>query len=175
MNNKIISIVLIALTVAVIGLSVMVLTRVEKVAYIDTAKLMEGSKEMQALKKQVEKDQAAMKGNIDTLTTEFQQALKDYEKTQAKMSSKEKQLSQELLRNKQQQLIQYQQAIQQKAQGEEQKRTQEVLTNINAKIKEFGEKQGYKLILATTGGNIAYADKGIDITEEIIKGINGEK
>ena len=172
MNTRITNISLAVLAAIVIALAVIVLTKADKVAYIDTGKLLEQSKEMQSLKKQLEKDQSALKGNVDTLTAEFQQALKEYEKTQAKMSSKEKQLSQELLRTKQQQLVQYQQAIQQKAQGEEQKRTQEVLTNINAKIKEYGEKKGYKLIFATSGGNIAYGDKGVDITEQIVKIVN---
>ena len=169
---KITNIVLAVLSAAVIALSIVVFTRSEKVAYIDTGKLLEQSKEMQTLKKQLEKEQAAIRGNVDTLTAEFQEQLKKYEKDQSWMSAKEKQLSQELLRSKQQQLLQYQQAIQQKAQGEEQKRTQEILTGINAKIKEYGEKKGYKLILATAGGNIAYGDKGADITEEIVNLIN---
>lgn len=172
MNTKTSNILLAVLATAVIALAIVVFTRSEKVAYIDTGKLLEQSKEMQSLKKQLEKDQAAVKGNVDTLTAEFQNELKKYEKDQARMSGKEKQLSQELLRSKQQQLMQYQQAIQQKVQGDEQKRTQEILTAINAKIKEYGEKKGYKMIFATAGGNIAYGDKGVDITEEIVKLIN---
>lgn len=172
MNTKTINIILAVMAIAIIALTIVVSTKSEKVAYIDTGKLLEQSKEMQTLKKQLEKDKAAINGNIDTLTAEFQNALKEYERSQAKMTIKEKQLSQELLRSKQQQLVQYQQAIQQKAQGEEQKRTQEILTGINAKIKEYGEQKGYKLILATAGGNIAYGDKGADITEEIVKMIN---
>lgn len=172
MNTKQTNISVVVLAVLVILLGVVVFTRSEKVAYIDTSKLLSKSTEMQNLKKQLEKEQAAITGNIDTLTTEFQNSLKEYEKAQSKMSAKEKQLSQELLRSKQQQLVQYQQAIQQKVQGEEQKKTQEVLVNINARIKEYGEKKGYKLILATSGGNIAYGDQGADITEEIVKLIN---
>jgi outer membrane protein len=172
MNTKITNILLAVLTVIVIVLAIIVLTKSEKIAYIDTGKLLEQSKDMQNLKKQLEKDQVAVKGNIDTLTAEFQNELKKYEKDQSKMSLKEKQLSQELLRSKQQQLMQYQQAIQQKVGGEEQKRTQEMLTGINVKIKEYGEKKGYKIIFATSGGNIAYGDKGVDITEDIVKLIN---
>jgi outer membrane protein len=172
MNTRITNLCIAILTVIVIALGVIIFTKADKVAYIDTGKLLEQSKEMQVLKKQLEKEQALVKGNIDTLTIEFQQALKDYEKAQVKMSSKEKQLSQELLRNKQQQLMQYQQAVQQKTQEEEQKKAKEVLASINSKIKEYGDKKGYKLILATSGGNIAYGDKSADITEEIVKLIN---
>jgi outer membrane protein len=172
MNTKTTNIILSVLAAAVIALAVVTFTKSEKVAYIDTGKLLEQSKEMLALKKELEKDQAAVKANIDTLTAEFQNSLKTYEKDQVRMSAKEKQLSQDLLRSKQQQLVQYQQAIQQKVQGEEQKRTQEILTGINAKIREYGDEKGYKLILATAGGNIAYGDKGADITEEIVKRIN---
>jgi outer membrane protein len=160
------------LLLLVIGLYLKVFILTDSVAYIDTSKLLQQSKQMEALRKELEKEQSLAKSNLDTLTNEFQNQLKEYEKNISKMSTKEKQLSQELLRTKQQQLVQYQQAVQHKVQEEEQKKTQELLTSINAQITEYGEKSNYKLILATSNGNIAYGDKGVDITEEIIEKIN---
>jgi outer membrane protein len=157
---------------AVLGLYVIVFTKSDKVAYIDTGKLMEKSKDMIALKQQLQGEMQKIKSNVDTLTAEFEMSLKEYEKNQNKMSAKEKELSRELLKTKQGQLVQYQQAIQQKATQDEQKKTQEVLSRINTYISEYGEQKGYKLIFATTQGNIAYGDKGVDITEDIIAGIN---
>lgn len=160
------------LLLLVIGLYIKVFIHTDSVAYIDTSKLLQQSKQMEALRKQLEKEQALAKSNVDTLTNEFQNQLKEFEKNLSKMSSKEKRLSQELLRAKQQQLVQYQQAVHQKVQEEEQKKTQELLTSINAQITEYGENNNYKLILATANGNIAYGDKGVDITDDIVKRIN---
>lgn len=74
---------------------------------------------------------------------------------------------------KQQQFLQYRQAIQQKAQAEEARVNQEILAEINAYIKQYGKEKGYDFILgATDNGNIVYAAEGKDITDEVLAGLN---
>ena len=170
--NRIILIVVGALFLLQIWLLIKVYKADDRIAYIDTGKLLQSSEQMKGLKKQLEADRQKAKSNVDTLTLEFENALKDYEKNFSKMTAKEKELSKQLLNSKQNQLMQYQQAIEQKVTSEEQNKTQELLTSINVHISEYGAKNNYMLIFATSSGNIAYGDKGVDITEEIIKGIN---
>ncbi|HWZ20999.1 MAG TPA: OmpH family outer membrane protein [Cytophagaceae bacterium] len=158
--------------VSIIGLFMVFFLKNEKMAYIDTSKLMEKSKEIQAVRKQNELEAQKVKANSDTLMAEFQEELKRYEQGLSRMTSKEKQLSTQLLETKRNQIIQYQQATQQKVQQEEQQKTQAILVNINKYISDYGKSKGYKIIFATTNGNIAYAEQGMDITEEIINGIN---
>jgi outer membrane protein len=171
-NNKLVALMGAIIGVLFIALFAIVFFRNEKIAYIDTSKLMEKSKEIQALKKQSQIEADKMKANSDTLMSEFQEALKKYEKELAGMTSKEKQLTAQMLETKRNQIMQYQQAIQQKSQQDEQQKTQTILVNINKYISDYGKDKGYKIIFATTNGNIAYADQGMDITEEIIEGIN---
>lgn len=166
------NIAVIILGLLVVAMFIFVFTKNEKIAYIDTSKLMENSKEIQSLKKKGEADAQAMKSNSDTLMMEFQEELKKYEKDLAIMSKKEKQLSTQLLETKRNQILQYQQAVKQKAQQEEQQKTQAVLVNINKRIEEYGKAKGYKVIFATTNGNIAYADEAINITDDIVLLIN---
>ncbi|HEY9045500.1 MAG TPA: OmpH family outer membrane protein, partial [Ohtaekwangia sp.] len=100
-----------------------------------------------------------------------QQQIFKYEKESKSMTAKERQLSQELIRSKQKQFADYQQAMNTQAQQEDAKMTQEVVTQINAYLKKYGEAKGYKIILAATQyGNLAYADEGLDITDECWKG-----
>ncbi len=74
---------------------------------------------------------------------------------------------------KQQQFLQYRQAIQQKAQAEEARVNQEILAEINAYIKQYGKEKGYDFIFgATENGNIVYAAEGKDITDEVLTGLN---
>ncbi len=144
-------------------------SKTPKIAYIDTNKLLSGVKEMQILQEQLKRERAIAKLKIDTLTTEFETALKAHEKELAQMTSKEKKLSEELLQNKQNQLVQYQQAINQKLQQQEQEKMGEVMKQVNSHIAEYGKKKGYTIILATANGNIAYADDAIDVTADVIK------
>ncbi|UOQ75196.1 OmpH family outer membrane protein [Hymenobacter cellulosilyticus] len=107
-------------------------------------------------KKQAFLNQAKIwQANLDSLTAEMQ-AVKG-----AQAAAKE------------QQLLQYREAIQQKAQAEEARVSQEILTEINAYIKQYGKEKGYDFILgATDNGNIVYAAEGKDITEEVLAGLN---
>jgi outer membrane protein len=53
--------------------------------------------------------------------------------------------------------------------------TGDVLTQINAYLKKYGKAKGYKIVMAATEyGNIAYADEGLDITADVLVGLNKE-
>lgn len=91
------------------------------------------------------------------------------------MSVKERELSRELIKTKQKQLADYQQALSTQAQQEDARMTGEVVGEINAYLKKYGERKGYTIVMAATEyGNIAYADEHLDITEEVLEGLNKE-
>lgn len=149
--------------------------RTMKVAYIDNNVLMNKLNSMKDARAEYEKKAAAWQANSDTLISEWQNELKAYEKERGKMSSKERELKEELLRNKQQQISQYRDAVQMKAKEEEQKMTQTVLNEVNDYIKEYGKSHGYTYILGATGmGNLLYASDARNITEEVVSGLNVE-
>lgn len=163
-------------TIALLGLiAYQFLIGSERIVYVDSNKLINGYSGMLDARKSYQEKAAVWKANIDTLTNEVKQQIMTYEKESGKMTQKERQLSQELIRTKQEQLAQYQQAMNAKAREEDQKMTGEVLTQINAYIKKYGEANRYRIIVAATEyGNLAYADEELDITEEVLEGLNNE-
>ena len=81
----------------------------------------------------------------------------------------------ELIQAKQDQFTNYQQVIQEKFQKEDQELSKKVMDKVNDYIKRYGKKEGYKIIHAATQyGNIVYAQDGLDITDEVLKGLNSE-
>ena len=67
------------------------------------------------------------------------------------------------------------QDLKEKFQQEDQELTKKVLDKVNEYIKRYGKKGGYTIILAATQyGNIVYAEEGVDLTEEVLKGLNTE-
>ncbi len=143
--------------------------------YVDVNKLLDGYKRTKVVRGEFEKKAKVLKSNVDSLVTDWQKELKLYEKERSKFSKKELELKQHLLSNKQQQINNYQQAIQKQIQSEDQKATQTVVNDINDYVKEFGKKKGYKIIFGASGsGNIMYADKTADLTEEVLEGLNAE-
>ena len=120
----------------IIILSITIFNNNEKVVYVDSSKLLNNYKGMQAARASYQQKANAWKANIDTLASEVQQQIFKYEKESVKMTAKERQLSQELIRNKQKQFADYQQAMNTQAQQEDAKMTSDVVTQINAYLKK---------------------------------------
>jgi outer membrane protein len=158
---------------AVISISVILFTRNERVVYVDSAKLLNNYKGMAAARAAYQTKANSWKANVDTLASEVQKLIFTYERESISMTAKERALSQELIRTKQRQFTDYQQAIQTQAQQDDSKMTSDVITQVNAYLKKYGEERGYKVILAATEyGNLAYADEALDITDEVLEGLN---
>lgn len=146
----------------------------KKISYVDSGKLLNGYNAMVHARTEFESKKKTWEANIDSLTREVQESMVKYEKTAVSGSEKERQLSRELISNKQKQLYDYQNAINQNAAQEEQRLTQSVLTTVNNYLLRYGKKHGYKMILVATNGNIAYADPSMDITDKIVEQLNKE-
>ncbi len=145
------------------------------IVYVDSNRLINNYLGMQEARKAYQQKATAWQANIDTLAHEVQQQIMQYEKEKAKMSVKERELSRELIKTKQKQLADYQQALSTQAQQEDARMTGEVVGEINAYLKKYGERKGYTIVMAATEyGNIAYADEHLDITEEVLEGLNKE-
>lgn len=146
-----------------------------ELVYVDVNKLITGYSKTKVAKAEFDKKASLMKANVDSLISNWQNELKNYEKERGSLSPKELKLKQELLSNKQQQINGYQEAIQKKIQEEDKKVTQTVINDINDYIKEYGKDHNYKIIFgASGGGNIMYADESTDLTEKVLKGLNAE-
>jgi outer membrane protein len=144
-------------------------------AYVDINKILEGYKRTKIVQSDYEKKAKVLSANVDSLVLNWQKELKIYEKEQAKYTKKERSLKQELLATKQQQISNYQQAVQQQIEEEDQKATQTIINDLNDFIKDYGKKSGFKIIFGAKGsGNIMYANSASDITEEVLEGLNRE-
>lgn len=144
-----------------------------KLAYVNSAYLMTNYQGFKDASVAYQQKSQVWKSNIDTLNKELQTSVQKYQAEKGKLSKKEKELSEELIQTKQNQLKQYSQGIQQKAAQEDQAMTQEVVKEINIFLKDYGEKHGYKIIFgATEAGNIVYAEEAINITEEVLEALN---
>lgn len=151
------------------------LIRNEKIAYVDSAKLLNGYKAMTDARGEYEKKATTWKANVDTLMNDVQNQIKKYERAAGSMSASERQMAQELIRTKQKQLNDYQQALQQTAGEEDARLTQKVVSQVNSFLERYGKKHSYKIILvANQTGNIAYASEGMDITEKVVEELNNE-
>jgi outer membrane protein len=159
---------------AVIVLSYFLFVRDSQIVYVDSVKLINEYEGMIHARADYKKKADAWKANIDTLGAEVQRFVFRYEKEYTSLSVKERQLSKELIQSKQKQFTDYQNAIQAQAQQEDAKMTNAVVAEINAYLKKYGESKGYKIVLTAANGNLAYVDESLDITLQVLAGLNNE-
>jgi outer membrane protein len=147
----------------------------DEIAYIELNILLSEYQGMKDARSEFEKRSKTMRANVDTLLLEWEGELKAYEKERKNMSEKENELKQELLRNKQQQINNYSEAIEKKITEEDQVSSQNVINVINEFIMEYGKESGYKFVLGANGtGNVLYADEAINLTKEVLDKLNKE-
>jgi outer membrane protein len=175
-RNQIITIILwVFVTVSIGILFVLHLDSKNKYVYVDSQKLVNGYTAMQQARKDFEAKAAGWQANLDTLRSEAEKKIKEYEATAPRLSPKERQLMEELIQSKQDQYANYQQVIADKIKQADQELTTNVLSKVNDYIKRYGRRKGYTIIMAATQyGNIIYAEDEADITEEVLKGLNAE-
>jgi outer membrane protein len=173
MPNKLTSTLLVVNFIGVLALLFLHFYDREKVVFIDSAKVINGYQGMIEARAAYQNKVTAWKANIDTLAQELQQDITKYQQENSKMTAREKELSKQLIQTKQQQLADYQKAINERAGAEDAEATRKVISEINSFIKTYGEQENYTIVFAATEyGNIAYAKDYLDITDNVIEGLN---
>lgn len=147
--------------------------RNDKIAYVDSGRILNEYKGAIEGKKVYQAKVKIWQTNIDTLTNEVKKIIQEHQKNLKEMSSKEKELSMRLVQDKERQLENYQKGIQENAKQEDGKLTQTIVTQVNAFLLDYGKRNNYKLILiANQSGTIAYGREGLDITTIVLDELN---
>lgn len=145
----------------------------DKVAFVDNSKLVneyQGKKDLETdLKAKVEK----FNKKRDSISKAFQL---EYGEAESKSKSMSQRAAQELAKNlnqKGQFLGQQLQLEEQQLQAESQSKTDTLLKEIKAFVKDYGKQHQYTYILgANEAGSVMYGDETKDITEELLKALN---
>lgn len=146
-----------------------------KFAYVDGVKLVSGYKGMELAKKEIEVKSGIWNANLDTLQRELEKSVTDYQSSKSKLNGRERNLTEELIKAKQDQFLNYQEVVSNNLKKVDQELSAKVLEQVNDHIKRYGEQNGLTIIFAATQyGNIAYANKELDLTEVLLKGLNKE-
>jgi len=175
MNNKIILGLNLAVALIVVYLLFKSFTKEDKIGYIDSMRLFSKYEGMKEAQESIEKKTKGFEMEVDSAAQEMEASLRKFEKERTSLSAREVKLSEEVLRNKQGQFMQFQKVIEQKIQEEQGKVQEALLKKINAFVKKYGEDHHYKFIIgANNSGNLLYADEATDLTEDVLKKINAE-
>lgn len=173
MNNRLITLFSIVALMVSLGSFSYAYFNKTKVGFVRSADLFQGYVGMKEAKARYDEKVTVWQSNYDTLLKDYQASVNNFNLTYNKLNAKEKEERKQLLKSQISNLEQYKATLQEKIEKEDNALTDGVYNQVNTYIKEYGEKNGYTVILGTmTGGNILFAKDYIDVTDEVMKGLN---
>ena len=145
-----------------------------KVAYVEVDSIMsqytywkEVTKLMQQKEQNIQKTLAAKQQALQQAAANFQQGLQQNKYTQQQAQS-----IQSSIQKQAQDADALQARLGNEYQNEVAKYNQALADSIHNFLKVFNKDKKYSMILAKQGDNILYADKSLDITDAVVKGMN---
>lgn len=103
----------------------------------------------------------------------LQQEVNDYQRTVSNLTIGQAKALEENLMKKQQNLRLYQESLSQELLKEEAKMNQELYEKVTAFLKDYSASNGIDLVVKyNQGSDVLFATKGMDITEQVVKGLN---
>ena len=146
---------------------------VSKIAYVESGRLLDGYQGMKDARRAFEAKAKGWERQNEKLVNNFRTAVEKYQKEAPGMTPEQRATAEGKLQQQQQESGQEQEKLARQAQEEEAKLTQNVLESVNKKVEAYGKARGYQLILISSpSGTIAYGEKGLDITDPVIKYLN---
>jgi outer membrane protein len=153
---------------ATVSIQVYMYLKAPKAAYVDTLRLYESFSMRQELQGELDKTSGARKKILDSLSLNIKWLKAELETNNYKKPGGMEQYSKmmEEYRLKQEQFEKENTLMAQKY-------TEQVWTQINQYMKDYGQMKNYQYIYGANGqGNLMYADESANITEELISYIN---
>ena len=158
-----------------IGYLFFVESKTKKIALVNAQTIIEnyqGFKEAQDL---YEIETAKMSEVFDKQKSAYESKSNELKILSEKLSEHELKVKEGELEILKAKTLQLGKSIEDRALKQEEKLLQGIYNKVNDFIKRYAEKNDIDLITGiTTSGNVLYASEAVDITEEIIKGLNQE-
>lgn len=147
----------------------------EKIAYVNSDSLLTNYEFYKNTIQQLEERRKKLETEIGGRARSLENEAVSFQQKGRNMTLEQAQLTEQNLYRKQQELVQYRDRLSQQLAQEEQERTEELYNNIANYLKDYTKDKPYKLVLGyTKGGGILFADNSLEITQEVLAGLNKE-
>ncbi|NDK54479.1 OmpH family outer membrane protein [Pontibacter fetidus] len=106
--------------------------------------------------------------------TAFEREVGQYQQTAAGLSNEQRAVTEQRLARKQQELANLNQSESNRLMSEEAEEQKKIYDKVEAYLKDYSKEKGYKMVLSYSRGNsaILYSDESLDITQDVLKGLN---
>jgi len=146
----------------------------EKIVFVDSDSLLNQYEYFKVLKTKMEAKGKAADADLKAKGQAFQRDMQQYQSQANGMTAEQRAATEERLSRKQQELQAYQQNAGAAFQNEQAKEQEALYNKVADYLKTYAKEKGYKMVLKYQKGmgDILFADESLDVTTEVIKGLN---
>jgi len=146
----------------------------EKIVFVNSDSLLTKYDYYKDLKVKFEGKSKSAQSDIQAKGQAFQREVAQYQQNAGTLSADQRKTTEERLARKQQELQTYQQNAGGALQNEQAAENEKLYDKIAGYLKGYAKEKGYKMVLTYAKGNsaILFADESLDVTSEVIKGLN---
>jgi len=146
----------------------------EKIVFVNSDSLLTKYGYYKDLKVKFESKTKSAQAEMQSKGQAFQREVAQYQQAQPTLSADQRKSTEERLARKQQELQAYQQNAGGALQQEQATENEKLYDKVALYLKGYAKEKGYKMVLTYSKGNsaILYADENLDVTSEVLKGLN---
>lgn len=144
------------------------------IVYVNSDSLLTNYEYFKEIKAKFEGKSKTAEADLKDKGAAFQREVAAYQQSANTMSADQRAQTEQRLARKQQELQAYQQNAGSALQGEEAKENEKLYNKVAEYLKIHAKDKGYKMVLTYSKGNssILFADESLDVTKEVITGLN---
>ena len=148
--------------------------QMDKIVYVNSDTLSEKFVYFKDIRDRLEAKAKKAQNDLQSKGQAFQREVAEAEQKLATMSASERQAVEERLARKQQELAQLNQNASASLAQDENTEVTAVYNTISEYLKKHAEEKGYQFVLtySKTNPSVIYADPTLDITKEVVEGLN---
>ena len=145
------------------------------IVFVNSDSLLDEYNYFNTLKENLEKKQDSIDVFLRTRAASLEKEVSDYQNSAAGMSPDQRAATEEKLMAKQQGLMEMKQTMVDQLQEQESVMNDSIHNNLSRYLKEYNKKKNYLYILGyQRGSGILLANDSLDITKEILEGLNAQ-
>jgi outer membrane protein len=146
-----------------------------KFAYVSSDSILKNYEYFKASREKLEAKGKKLNDDLNNRAQAFRNDYESYQRNQASLTIGQAKAIEEDLTKKQQNLQMYQQSLTQEMTADETKLTQALYGRITAFLKKYGQEKDLQVVFKyDTSSDILYGSPGLDITSDVLSGLNAE-
>ena len=145
------------------------------IAYVNSDSLLANYKLTEEINQKLEEKQKKFEKEYQSRAEGLQSEINDFQRTAANLTMAQGKALEESLMKKQQNLMRYQESLGLQLRQEEAKLNEDLYKRVSEFLKGYGKKNDLQLVLTySRNSGVLYANEGLDISAEVIEGLNAE-